>query len=259
MASLQLYLHKILPVFLLPVGITLLLVLAGLLLRRQGMIWTGVAVLWLGSTPVISHIMIRSMEGWAERSQAIGAPHADAIVVLSGGRLVAPGAAAISEWSDADRFYGGVELFQAGKAPLLVFTGGWAPWEPTAKPEGEITIEFAKALGVPANSMITTGAVANTAEEAQAVAALLDRKIAKGKDRGAKFRILLVTSAYHMKRAQWLFERAGLQVIPFPVDFQVAESGGMSVIDLLPGTGGLGQTDRALRELYGRFFYSLAG
>lgn len=253
----QLYLHKILPVFLLPVGITLLLVLAGLLLRRRAMIWIGVAVLWLGSTPAISHFMIRSVEGWAERSQAIDAPHADAIVVLSGGRLVAPGVAAISEWSDADRFYGGVELFQVGKAPLLVFTGGWAPWEPKAKPEGEISIEFAKALGVPANSMITTGAVANTAEEAQAVAALLARKITKVEDRSGEFRILLVTSAYHMKRAQWLFERAGLQVIPFPVDFQVAEGGGMSVIDFLPGADGLGLAERALRELYGRFYYSL--
>ena len=49
----MLYLHKILPVFLLPVGMTLLLVLAGLWLRRRALIWTGVAVLWLGSTPLL--------------------------------------------------------------------------------------------------------------------------------------------------------------------------------------------------------------
>ena len=35
------YLHNILPVFVLPVGITLLLVLAGLRLRRGALIWTG--------------------------------------------------------------------------------------------------------------------------------------------------------------------------------------------------------------------------
>lgn len=223
------------------------------------MIWTGLAVLWLGSTPLIGDYLLRSAEGWAERGQAIDAPHADAIVVLSGGRLVAPGVAAISEWSDADRFYGGVELFQAGKAPLLIFTGGWAPWEPKARPEGDISIEYAKALGVPGENAITTGAVVNTAEEAQAVAALLNKKAIRVEDGAGKFRILLVTSAFHMKRAQWLFERAGLQVIPFPVDFQVAEGGGLSGIDLLPGAGALNQTERALRELYGRFFYSLVG
>jgi hypothetical protein len=49
------------------------------------------------------------------------------VSVLSEGRLVAPGNAAVSEWKDADRFFGGVELFKAGKSPLLVFTGGAAP------------------------------------------------------------------------------------------------------------------------------------
>jgi hypothetical protein len=58
---------------------------------------------------------------------AVDASEADAIVVLSEGRVVVPGKAAVSEWSDADRFFGGVELFRAGKSPLLVFTGGAAP------------------------------------------------------------------------------------------------------------------------------------
>src|ERR1019366_2898334 len=49
----MIYLHKILPLFVLPVGITLLLVLAGLRLRRRGLIWSGMAVLGLSSTPFI--------------------------------------------------------------------------------------------------------------------------------------------------------------------------------------------------------------
>jgi len=254
---LQIYLHKILPVFLLPLGISLLLVLAGLLLRRRAIIWIGLAVLWLSSIPVVSHFMIRSVEGLAERSEAIDAPRADAIVVLSGGRVVAPGAAAVSEWSDADRFYGGVDLFQAGKAPLLIFTGGWVPWEPKAKPEGEILIGYAKALGVPAKSMVTTSAVVNTAEEAQAVAALLGQRHAGGAAQGTRAHILLVTSAFHMPRAQHLFTRAGLDVTPFPVDFQVSASGELGVMDFLPSAGALAQTEMAWREMYGRLYYGV--
>lgn len=255
----QIYLYKILPVFLLPVGITLLLVLAGLLLRRRAVIWIGISILWLSSISVVSHFLVRSVEGWAERSQAIDAPRADAIVVLSGGRVVAPGVAAVSEWIDADRFYGGVELFQAGKAPLLIYTGGWAPWEPQTKPEGTILIEYAKALGVPAKSMATTGAVVNTAEEASAVAGLLDKRKIGLEDRAGKVRVLLVTSAFHMKRAQLLFERAGLQVAPYPVDFQVSAGKTLSPIDFLPTAGALRQTENAWREIYGRIFYYLLG
>lgn len=251
----QLYLHKILPVFLLPMGITMLLVLAGLFLRRRSLISLGVVVLWLSSTPIVSSFAARSAEGWAERGQAIDAPHADAIVVLSGGRVVAPGVAAVSEWSDANRFYGGVELYKAGKAPWLVFTGGWVPWEPKAKPEGEILTEYAKALGVPSKNIVTTGVVVNTAEEAQAVAALLAQQHAVGAAQGVPPRILLVTSAFHMPRAQRLFERAGLKVAPFPVDFKVSAGVELGVLDFLPSAGAMARTEMAWREMYGRLYY----
>ena len=60
----MIYLHKILPVFVLPIGITLLLVLAGLRLHRRSLTWSGVAVLWLSSTPFISALAVRAAEGW---------------------------------------------------------------------------------------------------------------------------------------------------------------------------------------------------
>jgi hypothetical protein len=56
-------------------------------------------------------------------------PEADAIVILSGGRVPAPGDPPLSEWRDADRFFGGIDLYRAGRAPLLIFTGGWAQFD----------------------------------------------------------------------------------------------------------------------------------
>ena len=254
----MIYLHKIIPVFLLPVSIILLLVSAGLLRRRRTLIWIGVVLLWLCSTPLVSHRLIRAVEGPALRGAASEALPADAIVVLSGGRIVAPGTAAISEWGDANRFFGGVELFKASKAPLLVFTGGRLPWEPeTARLEGEILSEYAKMFGVPAECAVTTGPVANTAEEAGAVAALLADRQIKSLDRPTTTNVLLVTSAFHMARAQHLFEWAGLKVIPFPVDFQVSLSEALTIIDFLPSASALSQTELAWREMYGQMFYSM--
>jgi uncharacterized SAM-binding protein YcdF (DUF218 family) len=243
------YLHKILPIFVLPFGITLILLLAGLVSRRRPLVWIGFVVLWFSSTPLVSARLMRATEGPTERINATDAPAADAIVVLSEGRTVAPGRAAISEWGDADRFFGGVELFLAGKAPLLVFTGGWTPWTDSAPLEGDILARYATAMGVGPDHILTTGLVTTTAEEAVAVAARL-----RERGTGAK-RVLLVTSAYHMPRAQRLFERAGLTVLAFPVDFQVGAGRGVSALDFLPSAGALGQTQTALRELYGRLFY----
>ena len=82
-------------------------------------------------------------EGTSGRGQAEEVQNADAIVVLSGmlrDRKDTP----LGEWSDAvDRFEGGIELFQARKASLLIFTGGHVPWRPNDRPEGEILRERA--------------------------------------------------------------------------------------------------------------------
>ena len=94
---------------------------------------------------------------------------AEAIVVLSG-MLQDRNDAPLGEWSEAvDRFEGGIELFQARKAPFLIFTGGHVPWLPDARPEGEVLRERAVKLGVPKEKILVTGKVGNTEDEASAV------------------------------------------------------------------------------------------
>ena len=148
-----------------------------------------------------------------------------------------------------------MELLRAGKAPLLVFTGGWVTWELDALPEGEVLARYAKAMGVPSDRVVTTCPVTNTAEEARTVATLLCGRRLGSADRGGPLRVLLVTSAFHMPRARRLFfERAGLAVLPFPVDFQVSAGGGATVMDLPPSASALRQTELAWGEIYGRLF-----
>jgi uncharacterized SAM-binding protein YcdF (DUF218 family) len=246
------FIRQVVPSFLMPFDIAIVVLLAGIILRRRALLWTGVGLLWISSTPAVSGWLGAALEGPATRIAAAEASMADAIVVLSTSRVVAPGPAKISEWNDPDRFFGGVELFRAGKAPLLVFTGAWSPATPEAPLEGEVLSGYAQAMGVPPDRIATTGRVTNTGEEARAVAALLGRGESK------PVRILLVTSAFHMSRAQRSFERAGLSVVPFPVDFH-GSGGGLTPAHLLPSAAALSRTEGLLREVYGRLFYRLAG
>lgn len=247
----MIYLQKILPAFLLPTGISLILVIGGLALRRTRLCWIGIVVLWIASTPFVSSEVMRAAEGWQVRQPISMVPTAQAIVVLSYGRVQPPGDPEASEWTDADRFYGGVELYKARKAPLLIFTGGWAPWRPNARPEGDVLIQYAADLGVPRDRMLTTSKVSSTLEESRAVAAVLAERFGKK----AAPRVLLVTSAFHMRRAQMLFERVGMEPVPFPVDFKVPAREALTALDFLPNGGSLGLTETALRELYGLAFY----
>ena len=90
----------------------------------------------------------------------------------------------------------------------------------------------------------------NTAEEAVAIRKLLP---------AGQSRVLLVTSAFHMRRSQRLFERQGMQVLPFPVDFQArgvwAGQLKQDPTQWLPSARALDDSSRALRELLGRLAY----
>ena len=67
--------------------------------------------------------------------------------------------------------------------------------------------------------------------------------------------IVLVTQAWHMRRALWSFERAGLHVIPFPAPLTYDESD--RIDDYLPSIGALERTYHALHEAIGLAYYRL--
>ena len=98
--------------------------------------------------------------------------------------------------------------------------------------------------------MASTGPVVNTAEEAVAVRMLMPRP---------QNRVLLVTSAFHMRRAQRLFERQGFEVLPFPVDFKTSGSWSGAVwrnpMQWIPRADGLADSSVVLREYLGRLVY----
>ena len=251
-----LYLHKFLPWLFLPTGLLLCFLLLGVITRRR--FWAVLALLlaWLGCTPAVSDVLMRWCEEGATRQAAANMPQADAIVVLSEGRLTAPGGEKTSEWFDGDRFWGGMALYQAHKAPKLVFTGGWVPWVPDAPLEGSVLRTWAMAQGVRAQDVVTTGRVSTTEEEAAAVAKLLPRA-ASSAGAGKKASVLLVTSAYHMPRASLLFEQAGFQVIRYPVDFQVDAAQVNHPWRWMPQARYWSHTETAWRELLGRAYYTL--
>jgi uncharacterized SAM-binding protein YcdF (DUF218 family) len=238
---------KLLPLFVLPLGVSLILLGWGLVRGRRRVAAAGLILLLASSNPMLSRQLVRAAEGGAERRAAAQMPQGRAIVVLSAGRSIAPGPEHATQWGESNRFFGGLELYRAGKAPLLVFTGGASPWS-TGPFEGEELAAEAIASGVPRDAIAVTPKVVNTAGEAAAVAELL-RARAPG-----TAPVLLVTSAMHMPRASLLFERQGLQIERFPVAF-AATGGGPLVFDFFPSPTALRNSEDSLREFYGRIYY----
>ena len=244
----MIYLHKIIPALFLPVGILLLLLLSAAFWKMRILALSCAVLLFLLSIPLTSDYLIRSVEQFETRRLVSEVGTGDAIVVLSGMLTSAPlaGGGFISEWIDPDRFFAGIELIKASKAPIVIFTGGKMPWT-SSKPEGEILKEYAVQFGVPAGRIILTSNVESTEDEAREVQKYL----------GSAKKVILVTSAFHMHRAEAIFVAHGLQVIPFPVDFKIEASQSFTVLDVLPNASSLSGSEKAMREWYGRAYYLL--
>jgi len=206
--------------------------------------------LWTFSIGFVADLLCKFVEYPWYRLDSNDAPTADAIVVLSGGgRPQAPGESNIYEWGDPDRYFAGISLFQKGKAPKLFFTGGTTPYGKESVYEGSLYKEHAISLGVPFDAISTTNKVVNTVQEAIEIRRNLNQLNPSSK-------IILVTSAFHMKRAKKLFERQGFIVYPFPVDFKTSKtSRWQSPYQWIPNSGSLNRSSIALRELLGRTIY----
>jgi uncharacterized SAM-binding protein YcdF (DUF218 family) len=248
----MIYLHKTLPLFFSPLMVIIFLILFGLILRKTKLIWLALTVLVVGSLPIVASSCIKFLEGNQARLSADEAEPADAIVVL-GGMLTSVRAKdkIHFEWLDPDRFFGGIELAKKNKAHYLIFTGGKLPWERNPIDEGVFLKKEALIYGVDINRILLTSNDQNTEEEVLAIKKLLEDQIGV-----AGKKIILVTSAFHMSRAQNLFEENGVTVIPYPVDFRVNISD-VTPMSFLPSAYSLKDIEFSLRELMGRFYYSI--
>jgi len=206
--------------------------------------------LWTFSIGFVSDLLWKLVEYPYQRIDENSAPAADAIVVLSStGLTKTPGKGTIIEWRNPNRFLAGVTLFQKKKAPILFFTGGSTPYKKTSKDVGTLSKEHAISLGIPSEAIITTQRVVNTAQEAIEISKIL-------KPSNSPSKILLVTSAFHMKRAKKQFERQGLFVHPFPVEFKSTRfSPWQSPYQWMPNSHSLNKSSQALREILGRTIY----
>ncbi len=196
--------------------------------------------------PVVSESIFKCVEKGQLRKDINTVQNADAIVVLGGMfNYVKTGSGGINEWSDPDRFFGGIALYKAGKANQLIFTGAKMPWaEKDQETEGESLKKYAIEMGVPDTAIKISGIVTTTEDESVEVKKFLQDKR----------NIILVTSAFHMPRAITLFERKGFTVIAFPVDSKVSFES-TTILDYLPEANSFKQSETAIRELLGRLFY----
>jgi len=254
------FLSKILPPLIYPVGLaSIFLVIALVFYRKPRLGRVAVLVsfllLWLGGNRLVAYQLAKTLEWQYLPMKEV--PEMEVMVVLGGGTLAANPPRLMAEINGAgDRLIYAARLYREGKAQKLLLSGGGIEWY---TPTSEMA-ELLELLGVPEEAMILEDRSQNTLQNAQFTKTILAQM-------GVE-RILLVTSAMHMPRSVRVFERQGLEVIPAPTDYTVTQIGWQTmtrpslmnlVLNLIPSADNLALTTRALKEIIGATVYEWVG
>ena len=248
-------LKKCITAFLLPPGafIPLLLAMAwwSRRQRRNGsalvLLLTAVA-LWGSSLNPVSNSLMAGLEQGLTLPEH---PQGDVIILLGGGTYDrvpdlsgrgAPSETALTRLVTAARLQKRLEL------PVIVSGGGVYEGR-TA--EAVISRRFLIDLGVPADKILTEINSRDTTENARFTRHIMEL-------RGFR-RPLLITSAFHMRRALAAFRAAGIEVMPVPAGFTADCGGPAAWNDWLPDANAMRSVSGALKEHIGMLYYRLAG
>jgi uncharacterized SAM-binding protein YcdF (DUF218 family) len=214
-------------------------------LTAMGLIWV---LIW--SLPVTTLYL----GGKLESRYPYGAPEslerADYIVVLGGNTQ-----ANRSNWFEpynrataTDRIDRAAALYFAGRAPKILVAGG--AYEGRVS-EAQGMAKVLRQKGVPEQDIVQEKESRNTYENA-----LYTERLLKSQPHS---RLLLVTSALHMPRAQATFKRLDMPTIPAGVAPQIVEPDDYAFNIWLPHTRSLEASRTILKEYFGLLGYWLRG
>ena len=286
-------LNKIVGGCLNPLVIGMVLVLlggicVGLKQRRLGLgVWAGaLAWLWLWSTPMMYRWIGGALENEWPIVKAEDAPKADAIVLLGGGMGANTNVYPYAEmWNGADRVWHAARLYKAGKAPIVI---------PTGCGERESTVPLLHDFGVPDSAILVEDKARNTEENAKFVERILNsggvrecgsegvgecgidgrvehvdgggkdsrvERVERVEGETCKHRVLLVTSAWHMRRSVLMYRKyaSSLEIIPAAADYEatVLTKHPFGFKDIWPDVEMLSRNSSSFKEHLGYLGYRL--
>lgn len=220
---------------------------------RRRLLWVTVpfVILGIASMPIVGYLAIGSLE-WRYPPQDDVPEGTEAIVVLSG--YVRPPSNSVPEVElGAEtllRCLHAARLHHQGKPCKMVASGGKVDPSVPGPTLAQAMRDFLVGQGVPKGDLLTEDQSRTTYENATLTRRLLSQHgISK---------IVLVTSASHMQRAEGCFRAVGFQVTPSPCDYHATRFA-WSASSLLPNPHAAVNVEFAVHEWLGVVWLRIQG
>lgn len=238
---------KLLYAWLLPPGIFLLAILAAYLCCRKAKnahwLLLVFALVYLLSIPAASDKVIKPLENWYGQPSVSEIKDAQAIVVLGSGSYEGvPDFDGVGQNSESAtvRLGAVLRLHRVLNLPMVLSGGRLFNDMDT---EASIEYRFLRACGIEDRYLIKEDRSRNTAENAKYVKQIYQQHRFK--------KVILVTSAFHMPRAVALFQREGMDVIPYPTDYKTDKKLRLNAFAFTPSADCLYHNSLAMKEYLG--------
>lgn len=152
----------------------------------------------------------------------------------------------------ADRVLHPIQLYKLGKVKKILITGGSGLLLNTNNDiEAEKLKRTMLIAGIPDSAITIEPKSKNTYENAVNSKEIIEKKFPQQK-------YLLITSAFHMRRSTACFEKAGIPVTPFSVDFY-SSSEDFKIDALIPSVEALLAWHILFKEWFGIITYKIMG
>lgn len=152
-----------------------------------------------------------------------------------------------------DRFIQTALLYKKGNIQKIIYTGGngYAPGQDIQEAT-YIKNQFIL-LGIPAEDVYIEPHARNTYENAINTSRMVDSLKLSGP-------YVVITSAMHIPRAKRLFEKTGMNIVPYPSDFNTTNTANNFWDDyLIPSSFVLYNWESVIKEIVGLLVYKLIG
>ncbi len=246
---------KIISVFLYPLGLSILLLLIGILAllfkksRRLAIliIGLGTLLLILFSVGATSYYLMKTLENQAGAFQDPKLLEKQGVkyIVVLGGSIVEDGLPPAESWGPSIlRVMEGIRLAKGIKDSKLVLSGAAIPGRYSVTTAmSELPLE----MGIPRDALILLTTAFDTDEESKVFVRFV---------RNEPFG--LVTSAIHMPRAIKMFKRFQTNPIPCPCDFRTLKEM-RYIYEFIPNSRDLDYSRQAIHEYIGMTWMDIAG
>ncbi|MFN4144650.1 MAG: YdcF family protein [Runella sp.] len=210
-------LSKTFDILAMPLTLAFMMICYGVLtknrLRAKRFIWTALVGLYLCSNPIIVNELLK----WWEPSFPHTVNAQKVGVILLGGTIKKYDPVSGHIWlgNSSDRAAQAFQLYKEGKIQKIIISGGFTSITgqiASHSEENDGVRGYLLKLGVAAEDIVQESKSKNTRENALFSAKILREQFKTNE-------CMLITSAFHLRRAVGCFDKVGITTTPYPAQF----------------------------------------